>query len=107
MQIYPNLDPKIDLCFLSKSSSILAAQYHSSAKTKTKSLKEWFPKTEVRLLHILEEMLQINPYMRPSAQQLLKNSIFDSVRMSQNEITAPFKIVININQEFCAIDYEN
>ena len=37
-------------------------------------------------------MLEINPYFRPSAKQLLKNPIFDQVRVSENEAIAQYKI---------------
>jgi hypothetical protein len=81
MQIYPYLDPKINLCNLSKNSAIMARELHNSSKKQTKSLREWFPKTNLRIMHIMEEMLQINPFMRPTALQLLQKKMFDGVRM--------------------------
>ena len=52
-------------------------------------------------------MLEINPYFRPSAQQLLKNPVFDGSRIPKNEVTAPCKEKINIDCKDQAIDYEN
>ena len=42
-------------------------------------------------------MLEINPYFRPSARQLMKNPIFDEVRQVENEQLALFKIRVNID----------
>ena len=43
-------------------------------------------------------MLEFNPYFRPSARQLLKNKIFDSVRIEANEVTATHSIVISADK---------
>ena len=43
-------------------------------------------------------MLEYNPYYRPTARQLLKNKIFDKVRVSEKQNIAPYKIVINIDK---------
>ena len=39
-------------------------------------------------------MLQFNPYFRPTARELLKNPIFDSIRIPACEKKAEFKLVI-------------
>ena len=41
-------------------------------------------------------MLQFNPYFRPTASELLKNPIFDGIRIKDNETKAPFKIAMNL-----------
>ena len=54
-------------------------------------------------------MLEFNPHFRPSAKQLLKNKIFDSIR-HENDIKSaisPYRIKIKIDQNEDAIDYEN
>ena len=44
-----------------------------------------FPNTNKELINILEQMLEINPYFRPTAGELLKNKIFDEIRIRENE----------------------
>jgi hypothetical protein len=41
-------------------------------------------------------MLQFNPYFRPTAKELLKHKVFDSIR-TDVEISAPNKILIDID----------
>lgn len=50
-------------------------------------------------------MLEYNPYFRPTAKQLLKNKIFDKIRDKNNEMKAPFKIVMNQNEDIDNFDY--
>jgi serine/threonine protein kinase len=70
--------------------------YDSTTKF-DKSLKELFPSTSDELLRILELMLQINPYLRPTAKQLLKFKIFDKVRVKEVERTSPHKIILKMD----------
>ena len=51
-------------------------------------------------------MLQYNPYFRPSVKQLLKNKLFDEVRMDENQMLSPIKIVINIDKNEYSHQYE-
>ena len=51
-------------------------------------------------------MLQVNPHLRPSAKILLQNKIFDSIRISKNEQSAPFKIQIPQDQNEYKFNYE-
>jgi serine/threonine protein kinase len=60
-------------------------------------LRELFPETSDELLKILELMLQINPFMRPTAKQLLKFKIFDKVRVKEVERTSPHKIILKMD----------
>ena len=43
-------------------------------------------------------MLEFNPYYRPTARQLLKNKIFDGIRIPSIEERSPQKIVIDIDK---------
>lgn len=61
------------------------------------SLKEKFPHSSNELINMLEQMLQFNPYYRPTAKELLKSKIFDKIRCEDLEKSAPFKILIDID----------
>ena len=43
--------------------------------------------------------------MRPSAKELLKNPIFDEIRIKENEICADYKINIDIDKDD-PLDYD-
>ena len=58
------------------------------------------------LVDLLTQMLEFNPKIRPSARFLLKNKIFDSVRIKENEQKASCKIKILVDQPSDAIDYD-
>lgn len=45
-------------------------------------------------------MLELNPYFRPSAKQLIANPIFDSVRVLDNEHVAKCRVKMKFDQEF-------
>ena len=64
-----------------------------------KSTAEIFPSTSPELLEILDSMLSFNPYFRPSAKDLLKNELFNNIRMPENEEPCPHKIVVDIDVE--------
>ena len=61
---------------------------HQSHKT----LRERFPYTSEKILDVLEQLLQFNPFFRPTARELLKHKIFDSIRQPLIEKPAPRKI---------------
>ena len=62
------------------------------------TLKDLFPSTSDDLLRILSTMLSFNPYFRPTAKDLLKNKIFDNIRIPSIEEPCPHKIVVNIDR---------
>ena len=58
------------------------------------------------LLFMLKQMLEFNPYFRPSARQLLKNKIFKSVRIETNEVQGTHSILISADKNTkMAVDY--
>lgn len=57
------------------------------------------------LLQIMMDMLEYNHYLRPTAEQLLQYPIFNGIRIPQNEVTAPYKLVVNIDQNEMKLDY--
>ena len=52
-------------------------------------------------------MLEFNPYFRPTAKECLQNKIFDNIRVAGLEISAPFKINIDVDRNQHQFDYEN
>jgi serine/threonine protein kinase len=70
-------------------------------------IKDLYPNNNPELIKILCQMLEFNPYFRPSAKQLLKNKLFDEIRNPNNEKRAEFKIKISADKNFFANEYEN
>lgn len=56
-----------------------------------------FPHTNSEIIELIELMLQVNPFLRPTAKQLLKFKIFDKVRVKEVEVTSPHKIILKID----------
>lgn len=59
-------------------------------------------------MKLVLQMLEINPYYRPTAQQLLENKVFDSIRMPMIECIETkykYKVIVDSNQY--KYDYEN
>jgi serine/threonine protein kinase len=73
MKIFPNLNRKKDLSFLSsEDSKDFAMNIHSQNTGKFKKLESFFPNSDPTLINLLNSMLQFNPHMRLSASELLK-----------------------------------
>ena len=55
-------------------------------------------------------MLEINPYYRPTASQLIESKIFDSIRVPRNEKLEPYsnlKTKVRIDHNEFKYDYES
>jgi len=65
-----------------------------SLSAECKSLEKKFPHTSAELLNILKSMLHFNPYFRPTSRELLKNPVFDKVRIAECEERTEYKIVL-------------
>ena len=51
------------------------------------------------MVNLLKGMLEFNPYFRLTARECLKNKIFNDIRISDVEQSAPFKIKLQIYNE--------
>ena len=71
---------------------------YQQANEEKKLIRDQFKKSAPELIELLEQMLEFNPYFRPTARQLLKNKIFDSIRIPSIEERSPQKIVIDIDK---------
>ena len=71
---------------------------------KGESISESFSFANPELRKMLESMLEFNPYFRPTAKQLLKNKIFDSVRIKSNEESTTHSIVVSADKNL-PVDY--
>ena len=60
-------------------------------------IPDLFPSSNKELVNILTQMLEINPHFRPSARDLLKNKLFDSIRLKSVEISSKVRIKIKID----------
>jgi len=73
------------------------------------SLKERFSLSNPDLLKVLEQMLEINPYFRPTASQLIESKVFDKIRVPRNEKLEPYsslKTKVKIDHNEYRYDYE-
>lgn len=57
------------------------------------------------MVTLVRDMLEYNPFFRPSAKECLQNSIFDDIRVPALERDAPEMIVADID-EVLPIDYD-
>ena len=66
-----------------------------------------FSKSSPELVDLLKQMLEINPYFRPSAKQILKHKVFDGIRQEQDSkmAAAPFRVKIKMDINEDAINY--
>ena len=55
---------------------------------------------------IIMQMLQFNPYLRPSAKELLAHPYFDAVRDPKMEISSEYKLLLDVDMDEC-YDCEN
>jgi hypothetical protein len=49
-------------------------------------------------LKILEKMLEFNPFFRKESVDLLKNNVFDKIRIPKNEKPASEQIIMEIDK---------
>ena len=71
-------------------------------------MRKKFSKSDPRLVKILKEMLEFNPYFRPSAKQLLNSKLFDHLRKPEDNgiATAPYRIKLKLDEKDDMINYE-
>ena len=77
LERYPELDVSKDFSF---TTSINTTNYLSNIASKIKlkdSLKKRFSKSNPVIVSFLEQILELNPFLRPTAKQLLSNPIFN------------------------------
>ena len=74
-----------DLCFVTSQNARSYLRNLNDDKLQVVDLKAIFKDIDKKLVDILERLLQINPYFRPSASELIKNPIFDDIRCIQLE----------------------
>ena len=55
--------------------------------------------TSSKIIDVLEQLLEFNPYIRPKANEILQHPIFDSIRQPKLEIPLKKKINIKIDTE--------
>lgn len=105
---FPDLNKEFDLSFTSSDEQTTYVEKCISEKSSKSDLNTKFNKSSPELLDLLKQMLEINPHFRPSAKQLLKHRVFDSVRQEKDlkNAAAPFRVKIKMDQNEEAIDYQ-
>lgn len=58
------------------------------------------------LVKLLKQMVHFNPCFRPTAEECLKSSVFDSIRVPEHEKASSFMINLPIYEDG-QYDYEN
>ena len=105
------IQPQIDFSFISGDDELAYQKKDFGRVLKQQEMKQlssYFEgKIRPELLQIMMDMLEYNHFFRPTAEQLLQYPIFDEIRIPQNEVTAPYKLVINIDQNDLKLDYED
>ena len=64
-----------------------------------------FQSCSPQLLKLVLDMLEYNPFFRPSAKECLQNPIFDEIRVTMLERDAQEEIVTEVD-EMLPIDYD-
>ena len=70
-----------------------------------KCVKQQFNACSPLMMDLVREMLEYNPFFRPSAKECLQNPIFDDIRVPALERDAPEQITADID-EALPIDYD-
>ncbi len=81
-----------DFGFIHSKSAISYLQNFGSSESLKVNFKKQFRHIDARLIALLEGLLQVNPYFRPSAAECLKNTIFDSIRCKEMEKSSKHKL---------------
>lgn len=75
------------MCFINSKD---ARQYQMQVSCdKVKSFEERYPHTSKGLIQVLKDLLEFNPYFRPSAAEIIKSPIFDEIRVPALENIRP------------------
>ena len=104
---FKRINEEQDFSFVSCDDSLGYLKQVTKLAECKKDLKDSFSHNSPELVQILTQMLEINPYFRPSANQLLKNPIFDEIRINKNEKPPPFRVKIEVDKGHYAQNYED
>lgn len=108
LQIKGHQETDSDLSYISELGvSKYLKKIQDSYKFKECKLSQIYPNTNREILDLLQQMLEFNPYFRPTAKECLQNRIFDEIRVPGLEAAAPFKINIECDRNEYQFDYEN
>lgn len=97
---------KDDLSFISSKNAVNYVNNLTKNNKCQIDLDKIFPDIDPILIEMLKDMLQVNPYMRPSASELLKHPIFDSIRFKVLEKGCQNKVELEVDSDQ-SYDYEN
>ena len=99
LERYPELNKDMDMSFTTSEDQIIYVDSCLAKISSKNSINNKFKKSSPELVKLLKSMLEINPHFRPSAKQLLKSSIFESVRNKNDKknATCPYRLKIKID----------
>lgn len=90
------LQSKYDTAFITDDLALNYQKTVNNSKDKT-DFQNLFQKSSPKLVELLKSMLEFNPYFRSSAAELLKNSIFDTIRVPKFEKPSSLQLDLNID----------
>ena len=94
---------KRDLSFIANESAFDLISMSQTTYDKI-DFQEQFPSVDKRLMIIMGNLLEFNPYFRACSSKLLKSSVFDHCRNVRMEYEASHKIKMKCDEED-AFDY--
>ena len=94
------------LSFITKKRAINFLKFIDDSTADKIDLADEFSFASKDSIEILKSLLTVNPYLRPSASQLLKNPYFDDVRVPEIEYQADKKISLDFDEKG-KYDYKN
>ena len=77
-----DFDTDKDLSFLTSADSLDYVKKIKYNSKKSKGISHLFPNSDPDLVEMVRQMLEFNPFFRPSAKQLIQSKLFDNIRIN-------------------------
>jgi serine/threonine protein kinase len=77
-----DFDTDKDLSFLTSADSLDYVKKIKYNSKKSKGISQLFPNSDPDLVEMVRQMLEFNPFFRPSAKQLIQSKLFDNIRIN-------------------------
>ena len=97
------------MSFLTDDASLKYVENCKLKGTPSTHLRGKFSKSDPQMIDLLMQMLELNPYFRPSAKRLMKHKVFDSVRneLDQKDVYSPYRLKLRLDEKEDKINYKD